>query len=86
MWGVINSVPFTDSMVNQASGANYPAVTDKEVHAFEIPIPPVEEQNAYEQLVQQSDKSKFALQDAIDNLDALSKKIIAENLIVAGKE
>lgn len=58
MWGVINSVPFTDSMINQASGANYPAVTDKIVHAYEIPIPPEEEQRAYEQLVRQSDKSK----------------------------
>lgn len=58
MWGVINSIPFTDSMINQASGANYPAVTDKVVHAYEIPIPPEEEQKAYEHLVRQSDKSK----------------------------
>ena len=58
MWGVINSVPFTEAMTNQASGANYPAVTDKVVHAYEIPVPPVEEQTAYEQLVKQSDKSK----------------------------
>ena len=34
----------------------------------------------------QKEKSKIELQDAIDNLDALSKKIIAENLIAAGKE
>lgn len=59
MWGVINSIPFTEAMVNQASGANYPAVTDKVVHAYEIPIPPESEQNAYEELVRQSDKSKF---------------------------
>lgn len=64
MWGVINSVPFTESMTNQASGANYPAVTDKIVYAYEIPIPPEEEQNAYEQLVRQSDKSKFVAQIA----------------------
>ena len=31
-------------------------------------------------------KSKFALQEAIKDLDALTKKIIAENLIPAGKE
>lgn len=86
MWGVINSAPFTEAMVNQASGANYPAVNDKVVHAYEIPIPPESEQNAYEDLIKQSDKSKFALQEAIKDLDALSKKIIAENLIPAGKE
>lgn len=86
MWGVINSIPFTEAMVNQASGANYPAVTDKVVHSYEIPIPPENEQNVYEELVRQSDKSKFALQEAIKDLDALSKKIIADNLIPAGKE
>ena len=59
MWGVINSIPFTEAMVNQASGANYPAVTDKVVHAYEIPIPPENEQNAYDELVRQSDKSKL---------------------------
>lgn len=86
MWGVINSAPFTEAMVNQASGVNYPAVNDKVVHAYEIPIPPESEQNAYEDLIKQSDKSKFALQEAIKDLDALSKKIIAENLIPAGEE
>ena len=80
MWGVINSVPFTQSMINQASGANYPAVTDKVVHAYEIPIPPLEEQTAYEQLVNQSDKSKFELEQSIAELDATYKKIIADYL------
>ena len=80
MWGVINSVPFTESMINQASGANYPAVTDKVVHAYEIPIPPEEEQRAYEQLVRQSDKSKFELEQALVELTATYKRIIAENL------
>lgn len=58
MWGVVNSVPFTEAMINQASGANYPAVTDKVVHAYEIPIPPIDAQDDYERLVKQSDKSK----------------------------
>lgn len=80
MWGVINSVPFTESMTNQASGANYPAVTDKVVHAYEIPVPPVEEQTAYEQLVKQSDKSKFELEQALAELNATYKRIITENL------
>ncbi len=68
MWGIINSTPFTEAMVGQASGANYPAVTDKVVHAFEIPIPPKEEQIAYELFVNQSDKSKFYVQK-ISNLN-----------------
>ena len=80
MWGVINSIPFTEAMVNQASGANYPAVTDKVVHAYEIPIPPENEQNAYDELVRQSDKSKFELNRALDELTATYKQIIKDNL------
>lgn len=80
MWGVINSTPFTEAMVNQASGANYPAVTDKVVHSYEIPIPPESEQNAYEDLIRQSDKSKFELEQALSELNATYKRIITENL------
>ncbi len=53
---------------------------------FPISLPPIGLQNAFEAFVHQTDKSKFALQEAIKDLDALSKKIIAENLIPAGKE
>ncbi|WP_308682164.1 restriction endonuclease subunit S [Stomatobaculum longum] len=51
-----------------------------------IPLAPRSIQDEYVELAEQSDKSKFALQEAIKDLDALSKKIIAENLIPAGKE
>lgn len=80
MWGVVNSVPFTEAMINQASGANYPAVTDKVVHAYEIPIPPKDAQDYYERLVKQSDKSKFELKEAIKSCDALMKAILFTNL------
>ena len=51
-----------------------------------IPLPPRAIQDDYVEFAKESDKSKFALQEAIKDLDALSKKIIAENLIPAGKE
>ena len=59
MWGLINSRPFTDKMVSLASGANYPAVTDKIVYGYEFPYPPMEEQTRFEHIVRQSDKSKL---------------------------
>lgn len=80
MWGVINSVLFTETMINQSSGANYPAVTDKVVHAYEIPIPPLEEQAKYERLVNQSDKSKFELKQAIESVDLLIKSMMQQEL------
>ena len=79
LWGVINSDLFTSTMVNKASGANYPAVTDKVVHAYEIPIPPIESQIAYEQIVERSDKSKFELKKAIENIDKLMKSLMQQD-------
>ena len=61
MWGLITSDSFTEKMVSLASGANYPAVTDKIVHAYEFPVPPIAEQKRFEGIVQQSDKSKFVV-------------------------
>ena len=72
------------SALNKA--AVLPSVTKSDLLELWIGMPEIELQDAFEQLYRQSDKSKFELQDAIDNLDALSKKIIAENLIAAGKE
>ncbi len=80
MWGVVNSTPFTEAMVGQASGANYPAVTDKVVYSFEIPIPPQEEQLAYELFVKQSDKSKFEIKRCVETTEKLLHRIIDENI------
>ena len=53
---------------------------------LEVSMPPEAVRSSFSLFAKQSDKSKFALQEAIKDLDALSKKIIAENLIPAGKE
>lgn len=70
----------TKKAVNQAS------MTIKDLGNLTVIVPDIESQMLYVDFVRQSDKSKFALQEAIKDLDALSKKIIAENLIPAGKE
>ncbi len=70
----------TKKAVNQAS------MTIKDLGNLTLIVPDMESQMLYVDFVRQSDKSKFALQEAIKDLDALSKKIIAENLIPAGKE
>ena len=66
MWGVVTGTDFTNAMIAQASGANYPAVTDKVVHNYMIPIPPLEEQIRFEEFVKQSDKSKYLLQQTAE--------------------
>lgn len=70
----------TKKAVNQAS------MTIKDLGNLTVIVPDIESQMIYVDFVRQSNKSKFALQEAIKDLDALSKKIIAENLIPVGKE
>lgn len=45
-----------------------------------IPIPPIEDQEVFTAFVEQSDKSKFELEQALSELTATYKRIIAENL------
>ena len=45
-----------------------------------IPVPPEEDQNTYIEFTHQSDKSKFELNEAIKDLDAMYKRIIKDNL------
>lgn len=70
----------------QKRGSTIKGVPSDLVKAIKIPLVPIEEQKTFAEFTEQTDKSKFELQNAIDNLDALTKKIIAENLIAAGKE
>ena len=67
-------------------GSTFKAINKDQVHKIPVPITSIDKQDRFVELAEQSDKSKFALQEAIKDLDALSKKIIAENLIPAGKE
>lgn len=67
-------------------GSTFKAINKDQVHKIPVPITSIDKQDRFVELAEQSDKSKFALQEAIKDLDALSKKIIAENLIPAGKD
>ena len=75
-----------ESISNMGVGSTFKAINKEQVYKLPIPLASIELQNQFVELAEQSDKSKFALQEAIKDLDALSKKIIAKNLIPAGKE
>lgn len=75
---------FDFTTLNKAT--TLPSTTKSDLLKLKMNVPPINSQNQFEKFVEQSDKSKFALQEAIKDLDALSKRIIAENLIPAGKE
>ena len=51
-----------------------------DIRKLPIPVPPIEFQIEYVSFIQQSDKSKFELEQALAELLATYKKIISENL------
>ena len=75
-----------EEMTHKSHGSTMKHIVKKEFDNTKIAYPSEELQIQFAYFVNQSDKSKFALQEAIKDLDALSKKIIAENLIPAGRE
>ena len=77
---------FSEFVEAVKSGATIKHLNQGKLQKYEIPQASMELQTEFAELYRQSDKSKFALQEAIKDLDALSKKIIAENLIPAGRE
>ena len=46
----------------------------------DIPVPPMEVQKAFVEFLEQSDKSKFEMEQALSELTATYKRIITENL------
>ena len=84
--GYMRTDAYRNTISDLAQGSNINNLRNEHINDLMIPIPSDKQQRDFIDLQRQSDKSKFALQEAIKDLDALSKKIIAENLIPAGKE
>lgn len=61
-------------------GTTLPSTTKADLQKIEINVPPMEEQEQFAAFVEQSDKSKFELEQALAELAATYKRIIAENL------
>ena len=54
-------------------------ISAKGLQTISIIVPPIEEQNRFEGLIRQSDKSKFELQKSIEKIDNLIKSLIQQN-------
>lgn len=78
IWGVISSDAFTQSMCEQASGISYPAVRNSDILQYCVPDVPLEKQEQFAAFIHQSDKLKLELEQALSELSAIYKCIIAE--------
>ncbi len=68
-----------DISVHVRQGA-VPSISPKSIEECMIPLPTLAEQYNYISIVQQADKSKFELQQAIDKIDKVIKSLVNEKL------
>lgn len=62
---------FISSLVSKVKGANYPAVSNKIVLDVNIPVPPIDLQEKFADIVKQTELLKFQYQDSEKELDNL---------------
>ena len=84
--GLFISDDFINQLDSNKTGSTIKGITQKALLEFKIPVAPVEIQKAFVAFMNQSDKSKLALQNAISAARETKRSIIADALGIKGKE
>ena len=63
-------------MLSKCAGAAQPNISQTVIKEMPIPKPPIHVQERFATFVEQSDKSKFEIQNAIDQLELLKKALM----------
>jgi type I restriction enzyme S subunit len=74
----VKSPSFVSSMVNQATGASYPAVSDRIVLDSRISLPPLPEQRRIAAILDKADALHTKRREALAQLDRLAQSIFVE--------
>jgi type I restriction enzyme, S subunit len=74
----VKSPGFVADMVRKATGASYPAVSDKIVKASRIPLPPIEEQRRIAAVLDATDELRAKRREALAKLDTLTQAIFID--------
>ena len=61
-----------------ADGSSVPQINNKNIAPLVICLPPIELQEQFAAFVEQTDKSKFAVQQSLDKLETLKKSLMQE--------
>lgn len=80
LYAMMNTDFFEADCIKSSQGIAQKNMSTEWLKAYMIPIPPMELQHSYVGFVQQSDKSKSELEQALAELKATYKNIISENL------
>ncbi len=65
---------------NYVTGTAQPKLNQAKLNAIPIPTPSLDDQERYMQLIEQSDKSKFELKQAIDSTSGLIRALMQQDL------
>ena len=74
----VKSPAFVNDMVSMATGASYPAVSDRIVLESKIPLPPLPEQRRIAAILDQADALRAKRREALAQLDSLTQSIFVE--------
>ena len=77
---LLESDYFDRTVMEKVQGGNQKFISLGDLRGLPLVIPNLDTQERFGMFVEQSDKSKFALQQSLDALNRTYKKIIAENL------
>ncbi|SMY34953.1 restriction endonuclease subunit S [Photobacterium andalusiense] len=69
---------FVNNMISKASGANYPAVSDKIIKDSKIPLPPLEEQKRIAAILDKADAIRQKRKQAIDLADEFLRSVFLD--------
>ena len=78
LFALVSMQLFADYLSSLTTGANYPAVSDKDILNFEIPNAPIEEQIKFSKFVEQVDKLKSSVQKHLTTMQELFDKKMDE--------
>ena len=74
----VKSPQFVADMVSKATGASYPAVSDRIIFDSPIPAPPLPEQRRIAAILDQADALRVKRREALAQLDSLTQSIFIE--------
>ena len=77
---VMRSDYFLDHVLSYSGRSQMPKVNRKQLEGFSFPCPPIDLQEKFTALIDQSDKSKFELKQVIADIDNLSKALMQQEL------
>ena len=77
---LLRSSYFLSYILGFSARSNMPKVNRQQISGFKAPLPPLSLQQRFAEFYQQTDKSKLAVKQALESLDAMQKALMRKHL------